>query len=653
MTQSEKQVRYATAIITEQPWSAPEWALLQRQLFATLNQSAREYVKRYTHKDGTLIWREDWPGMDGSDDPYEAFMNLALLYALGGNEEVLRLSRHLFESITWQFTEYGQLHDEFDAYYDWMHHGEGSLFFYFLGLSEPDSLRTRQRAVKFANLYTGRNEEVGNYDAAHKLIRSPISGSKGPRFEMTEEDWCTHRGVLDDYLAPFEDIPGVVFASGKCTWSDDTIYSEIIKRMNERKAKGDVPLNLNATGLVTNAYLHTGDSHYADWVLDYTQAWAERAEQNGGIMPDNIGLSGKIGEYNDGKWWGGYYGWRWPHGYMTIIEPLVNAAMNAVLLTGDKNHLELARKQMDLNWELGREIDGKWHTPHKHFDEGWNDYRIPRPTYPVYLWFISMSEEDAERVDRIAYSDFHREIDIPVVSGSNRKTGKDTKHYIANTIPWYLYMRGHNSAYPVQILRQNVELLQRQLEKLRSPEGDPLNWDWSHPYSIHQWQEFCPLYFEGLLQMTLGAPMHISHGGLQHARVRYYDADQQRPGLPEDTAALVEALTDDSVTLTLINLSQFESRSVIIQAGSFGEHQFTAYEAYASDGELTAQGQVDTKWQPVQLSPGCGLKLKLTMNRYANQPSYHTPWYSTMKSSGIGNRAPYLIHGRSENGTFI
>ncbi len=26
---------------------------------------------------------------------------------------------------------------EYDAYYDWMHHGESNLFFYFLGLANP------------------------------------------------------------------------------------------------------------------------------------------------------------------------------------------------------------------------------------------------------------------------------------------------------------------------------------------------------------------------------------------------------------------------------------------------------------------------------------------------------------------------------------
>ncbi|WNR42965.1 hypothetical protein [Paenibacillus roseipurpureus] len=623
----------AETITVEQRWSPPSWALMERQLFDTLNRAAIEYVQRYTREDGTLIWREDWPGMDGSDDPYEAFMNLSLLYALGGSEEVLRLSRLMFEAVTWQWTQYGQIHEEFDAYYDWMHHGEGSLYFYFQGLSDPHALKNRQRAVRFANLYTGRNAEVGNYDQELELIRSPITGSKGPRFEMTEEDWCTHRGVLDNYLAPFEDIPGVEFASGQCPWSNDEVYAEIIKRMNERKAKGDVPLNLNATGLVTNAYLYTGDEHYARWVLDYLQAWEERTQQNGGITPDNIGLTGKIGEYNDGKWWGGYYGWRWPHGFMTIIEPILNASMNAVLLTGDKQKLDLARQQLDRNWELGCEIEGRWHTPHKHFDAGWTDYRVPRPTYPVFLWTISMAEEDAARVDRIPYNEIYSNIEIPIISGGNRKTGKDTKHYIANTIPWYLFMRGRNTGYPEQILQQNLELIAKQLEKMRSPKGDPFSWDWNHPNSIHQWQEYCPLYYEGLLQMTLGAPMHISHGGLQHARVRYYDSIVRRPGLPQDVAALVDALSDDNMTLTVINVSEFESREIIIQAGSFGEHQFTGYEMYNAQGDLCGQGVLDSKWLHVKLASGSGAKLKLSMRRYVNTPSYETPWTGEYRKS--------------------
>ncbi len=45
-----------------------------------LDRAAVEFVERYTRPDGTLVWREQWPGMDGSDDPYEGFQNFSLFY---------------------------------------------------------------------------------------------------------------------------------------------------------------------------------------------------------------------------------------------------------------------------------------------------------------------------------------------------------------------------------------------------------------------------------------------------------------------------------------------------------------------------------------------------------------------------------------------
>ena len=128
----------------------PRWALLQRQIFATLDKAAIEFADRYTRPDGTLIWRTEWPGMDGSDDPYEGFMNMPLYYALGGAKEVYERSRTIWDGITWQWTEYGQIHREYDAYYDWMHHGESNLFFYFFGLADADVLKDRQRTRRFA-----------------------------------------------------------------------------------------------------------------------------------------------------------------------------------------------------------------------------------------------------------------------------------------------------------------------------------------------------------------------------------------------------------------------------------------------------------------------------------------------------------------------
>lgn len=620
----------------------PQWALTERLLIDQLNKAALEFIARYTRTDGTLIWRQDWPGMDGSDDPYEGFMNLALLYMLGGSGELHELARKIWEGITWQWMEYGQIHREFDAYYDWMHHGEGYLYLYFLGLAGPVTLKDRQRAVRFAEMYTGEDKEALNYDGENKLIRSPITGSRGPRFELTDEDWSTHRGILDDYLAPYEDIPGVDFASGTCPWSNDKVYRNIIRMMNERMTRGDVPLNLNATGLVANAFLHTEDEKYRSWVVDYLSAWEERTQDNGGIIPDNVGLSGEIGQYNDGKWWGGYYGWRWPHGFMTIIEPLTNACMNAVLLTGDVDNLRLARQQLDANWSLRKEQEGRWLVPYKHFDAGWADYREAEPKYPIYLWTMSMADEDLERIERIPKDHDWNEVIIPKLSGTDKKTGRNTKHYIGNTQPWFLYIQGRNPDYPQRILDANLQLIAQQLIKMRSEAGDPKNWvaqysedDFS---SIHVWQEMCPVYMESLVQLTLGGPMHISHGGLQHARVRYYDAEAKRPGLPESIAALVKELTSDSVTIELVNISLIDKRSVIIQAGTFGEHEFKEAYVMNENGSRGERSSINNKWMLVELPAGTGVTLHLSMDRYVNTPSYNMPWTDFEKN--------FLLEGR-------
>ncbi|CAF1238927.1 unnamed protein product [Adineta ricciae] len=620
----------------------PSWALMQRLLFDQLNKAALEFVGRYTRADGTLIWRRDWPGMDGSDDPYEGFMNLSLLYVLGGCDELYDLSHKIWEGITWQWTEYGQIYREFDAYYDWMHHGEGYLYLYFLGLAGPLTLKDRQRALNFANMYIGEDDQAQNYDKQLKLIRSPITGSRGPRFVLTTEDWSTHRGILDDYLAPYEDIAGVDFASGKCAWSNDEVYANIIQLMNERMTRGDVPLNLNATGLVTHAFLHSGNGKYRQWVLEYIHAWEERTQRNNGIIPDNIGLTGQIGEYNGGKWWGGYYGWRWPHGFITIIEPLINACMNAVLLTGNMSQLDFARHQLDANWNLRRETQGQLLVPYKYFDAGWTDYRKPAAKYPIYLWTMSMADEDLERIDRISKDHDWNEVIIPTVSGSDKKTGRATKHYIGNTQPWFQYIRGLNPEYPQRILNANYRLIQQQLGRMRSEAGNPANW--SDQYnendfsSIHIWQEMCPVYMESLVQLTLGGPMHISHGGLQHARVRYFDVEKKRPGLPQSIAALVKELRYDSITLELINIDLFTERRLIIQAGSFGEHRFNKVNVLDVTENLIETVIVNHKWLEVVLPPGTGATLEISMDRYVNSPSYDMPWSNPDKNTYLQGR---------------
>lgn len=640
-TRSNRSEIPAVRITAKRP--APKWALHEREIINTLNEAAIEFVARYTRPDGTLIWRQSWGSMDGSDDPYEAFMYLALFYAMGGSEEVYELARKMWDAITLQWTEYGQIHREFDGYYDWMHHGEGYLYHYFFGLTKPESLMDRQRALRFSNMYNGKDELAKNYDAEKKMIRSPLTGSRGPRFVVTHEDWQTHRTVLDDYLAPYEDIANNDFSTMLCHWSDDAIYSELIEKMNLRMNRGDVPLNLNATSLMTHAYMYSKDRGLRDWVIGYLDGWRERAAQNNGIVPDNVGLSGKVGEYNDGKWWGGYYGWRWPHGFITIMEPLTNACMNAVLLTGDTSQLDLARSQFDLIWSLRQEVDGVTMVPHRHFDGGWGDYRVLSPRHMIYIWETSMANEDLQRIMQLPRDNDWGKIAIPGVSGRDAMTGRDTKHYIANTLPWFQFIQGNLPNYPEEILEANIQLIANQLYKMRSNTGNPRNWDKYDPatadvvvgldlrvdgYQIHAWQEFNPVYFEGLVQMTMGAPMHISHGGLQHGKVRMFDGLKKRPGLPDDVAVIVDGLTASTISLQAVNLSETESRQLVIQAGTFGEHQFVSVDVISETGE-TKSIEINGSWFAIDLSAGAGATLQFTVERYANQPTYETPWQSS------------------------
>ena len=94
---------------------------------------------------------------------------------------------------------------------------------------------------------------------------------------------------------------------------------------------------------------------------------------------------------------------------------------------------------------------------------------------------------------------------------------------------------------------------------------------------------------KGLTQVMLGAPQTVYTGGLLRATVRYFDPDRARPGVPEDVAALVDKLGSDVVGVQLVNLNRTETRNVIIQAGAFGEHQFTKVQFQEVDSEEVHQ----------------------------------------------------------------
>jgi hypothetical protein len=125
-----------------------------------------------------------------------------------------------------------------------------------------------------------------------------------------------------------------------------------------------------------------------------------------------------------------------------------------------------------------------------------------------------------------------------------------------------------------------------------------------------------------------GALMELMWGGLPpdlraralFSNLRYFDPIKRRAGIPDDVAALVERMTGDSVTVTLVNVSQTESRELVVQAGGYAEHQFDSVEWNGQTTPLNAREFA------VRLAPGAGGKLILKMRRFVNQPTVAFPW---------------------------
>jgi hypothetical protein len=658
------------------PVAPPGWAALERRLIDVLSKAAIEYTARYTRSGGTLIWKTS--GGASLDDLPESFYNIPLLYALGGDERLREISFREWNATARQLTyDFHTLHHEFAKHGDWFHIGEGMLYFYFLGLVDPTDHETVARARRFAGLYLNEEPEAPNYDANLRLIRAPHTGSLGPLFgdpaKAAPYGWS--KGMAT-YGLPLEDLPGLATV-------DDVKDPEKARRMGramaERIDRGDVPANLAATSLVANAYLFTGERKYADWVQQYVEAWLQRTRQNGGITPDNVGLSGKAGEDQNGKWWGGLYGWHWPHGYYSVGMALQIGAATAVLVSGgDSHYLELPRSNMDRLIGLGKTVSGAFLVPYKKGDRGWYAFQPIERSLPASLWFLSLESADWQRLEKLRLAstvDWHiatqspypnrgyaslpepREdcwnCDVEGLADWNRVADIRNKEDRSHEGPWLRFLAGANPDYPEKILTESYGQAAWKMDQIRRNvlllEYDPRGTEKIDPAEAkltrvheHHWQTINPVTTEALVQLTLGAPQIMYNGGLLHSTVRYFDAERGRPGLPLDVAALVTKVEAGRTVLELINLNPFRPREVIVQAGTFGEHQFTRvkYQVRSDPEPLQPDHfarpdrrledrytEVNRQFFAVRLPPGMGLTLDMGMKRFANRPTYAFPWH--------------------------
>ena len=600
------------------PGEIPAWALMERHLIETMDRAGLEFYNTYVLPDGSLRWKDRYEGgMNSSDDAYEGFRGYSLHHVLGGSKELDTLHRKAWEGITRQFTRYGQIYREFDSNWDWMHHGEGYVSLYPMGMADPHDQSFRDRSLRFAAMYTGEDPETPNYDPGTRLMRASMNGSRGPKMEWTERDWIPTNANLVYYHLPFDDIPGVETSTG---WindgQEDDQFGRIVKTMSDRMAKGDVPINLTAAPLIANAFLYTGDDKYRRWVVDYLGKWMELTEANGGITPDNVGLSGKIGEYTGGNWWGGYYGWKWPRGGTDIVLASLTAAKVAMLLTGEDSWIDLPRSQAAEMRSRGESRDGAWLVPIRYDNEREWHHFVPETAYAyVQFWFMTQSEVDWKQIERLG----------GLAKGVRVGTDAD--------LGWAYFLKGRNPDFPVRAFQGDLRFVQRKLARILNERADPETW-----YDAH-WLASEPLPTDNLVRLTVGGlPVH-KRGEMLHSYLRYFDADRRQPGLPQGVAALVTGIGPDFATVEVVNTNLFEVRRMIVQGGTYGEHRITdvTYEASsggwvpgsappAESSKVRRTEPVGGRYFQLDLEPGAATKLRIGLDRFAGRPSYALPW---------------------------
>jgi hypothetical protein len=573
-----RQTHGPAVVIIDKAVAPPAWAVAERAMLASAADGARLWLERFVNADGSVKVAERWGVTDGPDDIMESVRGWPLVYAMGAPESVIEAFEKVWEGHLRQFgraklpgvelARDGIFVKEFPPSFDWEHTGEGLQAFYWYGLGRPQDPVSRTRAQRFAGFYMNEDPAAPNYDPKNKIIKSLFNGSKGP------------------VLRPVTPID----------WDGDENPKRAARFSTSSNIRGDHPLNLLAVTLATHAYLLTHEAKYKRWALEYVDAWRDRTAANGGNIPSNIGLDGRIGGEWDGKWYGGVFGWNSPDdGLRNYVLRGVPAAFGqAAMLTRDTRYIDTIRRQVDNLFAAARVENGETLLPH-YFGEkdgkvGWYGYRkgeffptgalgnLSETTIELYLW--TLNDADLRRI-------------LPNPPDRRPVQG------------WIEFLQQRRPTYPLEAIQEEARQSARTAERIRGT---------ARGYGPS------PVAFEALANLTLGAANLYGSGDVLRSQVRYFDPERRRAGLPEDVAVLVEQIDRDGIVLTLVNTSTANARRLIVQTGAYGEHQAVSV---AVNGKHLP---VDARHFEVRLAPGAGEKLTVRMRRYANDPTLAFPW---------------------------
>ncbi len=567
-----------TTILIDKVKPAPPWALAEREMLEAAAVGARLWVERYVQSDGSVNVPERWGVTDGPDDIMETVRGWPLVYAMGAPETVAEAFERVWEGHLRQFSRAkiptvelakdGIFVKEFPPSFDWEHTGEGLQAFYWDGLGRPNNKASLDRARRFAGFYLNEDPGASNYDPKLKIIKSLFNGSIGP---------------ITRPVTPVD-------------WDGDENPTRAARFSTSSNIRGDHPLNLLATTLATQAYLLTHDPKYKRWVLEYVDAWRDRAAANGGNFPSNIGLDGRIGGEWNGKWYGGIFGWNSPDDGLRnyVLRGIPAAFGQAAMLSRNMAYIDPVRRQVDNIFAAARTENGEVLVPHYYGESsgkvGWYGYRkgefyptgalgnLSETTIELYLW--SLNPADAKRI-------------LPNPPDRRSVQG------------WIEFLQGRRPNYPIEAMEQERQDTARAVERMGKTTSG---------YGPS------PVAFESLANLTLGAANLYGSGDVLRSQVRYFDPERRRAGLAQDVAALVEKIEPDSITLTLINTSTSAPRRLIVQMGAYGEHQ--AISVRLGDRVVP----VGAPHFEIRLAAGAGEQVVIATKRLVNDPTLRFPW---------------------------